>query len=227
MNVYQVGGSVRDRFLGRKSNDIDFAVEAPSFKAMREWVVGQGGRIFLETPEYVTIRALVPKLGAADYVLCRKDGAYRDGRHPESIEVGTIQDDLARRDFTINAMAINAKTGELLDPLNGWGDCSRRLIRCVGGVERSFGDDALRILRALRFSVVLNFTLTDEIEEALQSRGIVERLYGISPDRVRQEIGKMFAFNTYVSVTRLARFPLVLGVVSDSGVWLKATQEAR
>lgn len=73
---FEVGGAVRDKLLGVQSKDIDYAVEAESFSAMRDAVIERGGKIFLETPQYLTIRAHVPKLGAADFVLCRKDGEY-------------------------------------------------------------------------------------------------------------------------------------------------------
>ena len=110
MHIYQVGGSLRDECLGRPCKDFDFSVEAPSYEAMREHLVQDGYTIFLEKPEYLTIRARFPKghpqeRVCADFVLCRKDGFYSDGRRPDTVEPGTIYDDLARRDFTMNAMA--------------------------------------------------------------------------------------------------------------------------
>lgn len=136
MNIhfYQVGGSVRDSLLGVQSKDIDYAVEAPSFDAMRQAIIDRGGTIFLETPQFFTIRANVPGMGACDYVLCRKDGQYRDGRHPESVEPGTIYDDLARRDFTINAMAIT-QNGKLLDPFHGQKHLQARILKTVGRAQ--------------------------------------------------------------------------------------------
>lgn len=124
IKFYQVGGSVRDSFIGLKSKDIDYAVEAPSFDAMREAIKERGGEIFLETPQFLTIRANVPGMGACDYVLCRKDGEYVDGRRPETVTAGTILDDLARRDFTMNAIAI-AEDGTILDPFDGRKDISQ------------------------------------------------------------------------------------------------------
>lgn len=227
MRLFEVGGSVRDQLLSRPVSDRDFAVEAESFDAMKAWVLSRGGRIFLETPQHLTIRAMMPSIRASDFVLCRRDGAYLDSRHPESVEAGSIYDDLARRDFTMNAIAIEVATGAWIDPHGGEADIARRLIRCVGSVQRSFGDDALRILRAIRFSVTLDFDLSREIGDALQVESVVNGLYKISADRIRQEVGKMFAFSTVQSVKQLARFPLVLNVISDSGVWLKATQENR
>src|SRR4051812_36297006 len=118
VHLYEVGGHVRDSLLGIKSKDIDFAVEAESFMELFNWLNAQKFDIFLITEEYGTIRARFPKghVNAgltADFVLCRKDGNYSDGRRPDSVSPGTIFDDLARRDFTVNAMARDLETGEL------------------------------------------------------------------------------------------------------------------
>jgi tRNA nucleotidyltransferase (CCA-adding enzyme) len=156
---FQVGGSVRDKLLGVKSKDIDYAVECESFDAMREAILAKGGKIFVETPQYFTIRANVPVLGATDYVLCRKDGAYSDGRRPDSVEVGTIFDDLARRDFTVNAIAIDTETGALIDPHGGAQDLTARVLRCVGNPVDRFNEDRLRIFRAARFSLTKGLTV--------------------------------------------------------------------
>jgi tRNA nucleotidyltransferase (CCA-adding enzyme) len=95
IEYFKVGGFVRDAILGVKSKDIDYAVQAPSYEAMAADIVARGGKIFYEKPEYLTIRA---KMNGedADFVLCRKEGAYSDARHPDKVEPGTIDDDLAR-----------------------------------------------------------------------------------------------------------------------------------
>src|SRR6478735_1674813 len=156
---YQVGGCVRDSLLGVESKDIDFSVEAPSYEAMREAVIERCGgnpeSIKVDKPEFATIRAIDPKLGGVDFVLCRKDGAYSDGRRPDSVEMGTLLDDLARRDFTVNAIA-RADDGSLIDPFNGQADLKLRLLRCVGGVDR-LREDSLRMLRAFRFAITKGF----------------------------------------------------------------------
>jgi len=120
---FEVGGCLRDEFKGIPSKDVDFAVEAPSFEAMRDELIEDGFEIFEERPEFFTIRAKVPKgnpledrTRVADFVMCRKDGPSSDGRRPDFVEPGTIFDDLARRDFTVNAIARNAITGEIIDP---------------------------------------------------------------------------------------------------------------
>ena len=130
MKMYKVGGFVRDQILGVKSKDVDYAVEASSFYDMERCIFEMGGEIFLSTPQFFTIRA---KLNGevADFVLCRKESQYSDGRHPDKVEVGTIYDDLARRDFTMNAIAL-CEDGTYIDPHNGIYDIVRCLIRWVG-----------------------------------------------------------------------------------------------
>src|ERR1035438_8197642 len=103
IKCYQVGGFVRDRLLGVKSKDLDYAVECADYPTMLRWIQSQG-KVYLEQPEFWTVRAHIGKL-PADYVLCRKDGQYGDGRRPDSVSVGTLLDDLARRDFSVNAIA--------------------------------------------------------------------------------------------------------------------------
>ncbi len=102
VKIYLVGGSIRDQLLGLKSKDLDYAVEAGSYEEMRDYIK-ENGKIFLETPEYLTIRAHLKNGEPADFVLCRKDGEYSDGRRPDKVTPGTLYDDLARRDFTVNA----------------------------------------------------------------------------------------------------------------------------
>ena len=79
VRVFKVGGAVRDQFLNRPNKDVDFAVEAESYDVMRNYILENGGKIYLETPEFLTIRGRMPDLGDADFVLCRKDGKYSDG----------------------------------------------------------------------------------------------------------------------------------------------------
>src|SRR5689334_19330699 len=99
VKLYKVGGYVRDQVLGLKSKDIDYAVEAESYDAMKNHLIEKGAKIYLEQPQYFTIRGKLNDEDA-DFVLCRKEGKYSDGRRPDTVEIGTIYDDLARRDFT-------------------------------------------------------------------------------------------------------------------------------
>jgi tRNA nucleotidyltransferase (CCA-adding enzyme) len=188
---YKVGGCVRDEFLGITSKDIDYAVEAPSFNDMRAAILTRGGKIFLETPEHFTIRANVPNLGACDYVLCRKEGPYSDGRRPDWVTVGTLADDLARRDFRMNAIAI-AEDGTVIDPHGGRGDIQIKLIRCVGDPLERFKEDKLRVFRAIRFAVEKKFDIDAQTAWAMKKviRIGNEAFDGVSTPRIVVELGK-------------------------------------
>lgn len=195
VRLFEVGGSVRDRFLGVPSKDIDLAVEAGNFEEMRDFVKSISTKIFLEKPEFLTIRALVD--GAPrDFVLCRKDGIYTDGRRPEKTTPGTIFDDLARRDFTVNAMAINCQTKELIDPFGGQQDLRDRKLRCVGDPSERFSEDGLRIIRAIRFSIVKDLQPVNSIRVMLMTKDTANLLDGVSKERIREELTLCFRHNT-------------------------------
>jgi tRNA nucleotidyltransferase (CCA-adding enzyme) len=223
IKLYRVGGCVRDKILGVKSKDIDFSVEAPSFDAMRDEIVRRGGEIFLEKPEYLTIRARVPELGAADFVLCRKDGDYIDGRRPEDVEPGTLMDDLSRRDFTMNAIAED-EDGRLIDPFSGQLDMILKVIHCVGNTRERFEEDYLRMLRALRFSITKSMGLSLEIRLCLQS-DMADKIADVAEERVREEMLKCFRADTMRTLQLLEEFPLVKGAVFSGKLWLKPTME--
>lgn len=229
---YQVGGAVRDRLLNRASKDIDFAVEAESFDAMRDAIHDKGGEIFLETPKFLTIRAKVPPMGACDYVLCRKDGDYSDGRHPDTVEVGTIYDDLSRRDFTMNAIAIaDDEHGTFIDPYNGTQDIADQVIRSVGDPVKRFTEDGLRMLRAMRFCITLGFRIDIDIMRCLLNSDFINaRMKGVSAERIREELVKMFAHSTLKTLELLNFYSEMRDYIFslDSGkLWLKPTMEAR
>ncbi len=226
--IFKTGGAVRDIFIGRPCKDIDFAMEAESFAAMKAAILARGGTIFVETPEFFTIRAKMPGIGGADFVLCRKDGPYTDGRHPESVTVGTIFDDLARRDFTMNAIAINVDDGNsVLDPHRGIDDIAFGIIRCVGVAEDRMREDALRVFRALRFAVTLGFKIEQSTRTAMHTVCSENNNFAnTSTNRIRDELGKMFAANWVKSFGLLDDFNL-LTLVHDRGIWLKPTTEKR
>lgn len=220
---FQVGGSVRDKYLGIPAKDIDYAVETESFDSMRDAILARGGKIFLETPQYFTIRAHVPNLGATDYVLCRKDGIYKDGRHPESVTVGTIADDLARRDFTCNAIAIDTDTLEVLDPYNGINDATSGILRAVRDAKERLNEDKLRAFRALRFYITKEFDLDSELRNAILD---LQDFSGVSTERIREELNKMFKYNSRKSMMELTlQFPNLARVVFERGIWFKPTTE--
>ena len=235
---YQVGGCVRDRRLGVKSNDIDFSVEADSYLAMREAVIlrcggdpanpehaaEKGPFIKVDKPEFVTIRAVDPVEGGVDFVLCRKDGTYNtDGRRPDFVEIGTLYDDLARRDFTVNAMAED-ESGNLIDPFNGEADLKNGLLRCVGDTEKRLTEDSLRMLRAIRFAIMKGFTLDADLYAFLRNPASARLLGHISVERINLEMRKCFNFDTLKSLDMLQNFPTIMEAVF-SRMKLKPTLE--
>lgn len=209
---YLVGGAVRDEILGVKSKDFDYSVEAPSYQDMVNAIIERGGQIFLETPKFFTVRAKVPRLGAADFVLCRKERDYTDNRHPDTVEVGTLYDDLSRRDFTMNAIAKD-ENGNYVDPFNGIKDVKNGIIKCVGNPLDRFKEDALRMLRALRFSVTKRMLLDGDIHYILKDNLIVNNLLNISVERIREELYKMFMFDTFASMRLLQKYDCVFNVL--------------
>lgn len=227
IQIYKVGGAVRDEFLGVKSKDIDFAVEAPSYEAMRDYIAANG-KIFLEKPEYFTIRA---KLNGADadFVLCRKEHGYTDGRRPDLVTAGDIYDDLSRRDFTMNAIAIRVSDGEVFDPHNGVRDLAKRNIRCVGEAEDRFSEDSLRMLRAVRFRITKGFMLDDSIWLALKNPKLLDKLANVSKERIREELNRCFKHDTLATLKMFEDFPDLRDVVfgNDNTLWLEATNKDR
>lgn len=226
VRFFRVGGCVRDELLGIPSKDIDFAVEAPSFEDMLRAVEARCTKVFLVTPEFFTIRALDPELGGVDFVLCRKDGPSSDGRRPDFVEPGTIQDDLARRDFTVNAMAQDADDGFLIDPFDGQVDLANNTLRFVGKAEDRLAEDALRAFRGIRFEVTKRFHLD------FTARGAIDRMKpsqfdAVSTERIREELLRCFAADTHRTLNILRDFPVLFSLMLDRGIWLKPTVEAR
>lgn len=224
VKLYRVGGCVRDKILGIKSKDIDFAVEAKSFDEMRNHIISMGGKIFIEKPEYNTIRAHLNGEDA-DFVLCRKDGKYSDGRRPDSVEIGTIFDDLARRDFTMNAIAEDVETGELIDPFGGVNDIKENLIRCVGNAKDRFSEDSLRMLRAIRFAITKNFRLDYMIVGMLNDEEMCAKLQNVSPERIREELNKCFDKSTYQTLAYLHKFEFLEMFCFTRGLKLTTTMK--
>lgn len=232
VKLFEVGGCVRDKLLGVPSKDVDFAVEAESFEAMEQHIKAEGLKVFLSKPEFLTIRAGVPKghpLRArckdADFVLCRKDGPTTDGRRPDSVEPGTIFDDLARRDFTVNAIAVDVQSGEVIDPHGGAADLEARRLSFVGNPHARVEEDGLRLLRGLRFSLTKHLT----IAEPLAFRGDVKHLLrSVATERISDELNKMLAASTICTLVLLEEFWEIRDAVFERpGISLMATMKKR
>jgi tRNA nucleotidyltransferase/poly(A) polymerase len=164
----------------------------------------------------------------SDFVLCRKDGAYSDGRHPEVVSVGTIYDDLKRRDFTINALAKD-EAGIIIDPHGGKVDLEAGILKCVGDPRDRFSEDGLRMIRAIRFAVTKELEIHYEIDGLLQDEDFFKpRLKGVSIERIREELTKAFSYDTPATINELIYFSdLRRYLFSLKGLWLKPTTELR
>lgn len=234
VELFEVGGCVRDEIMGRKPNDIDYTCIAPSFEAMREFIENNGLKIAVESPQFFTIRAIAPKSGfrghrgGLDFVWAREEGPYSDGRRPDWVKPGTLMTDLARRDFTFNAMA-KSDTGEIIDPFNGRLDISNGVIRAVGDPKERMLEDSLRVLRALRFSVQLGFGFDPDLLDVLYDIEVNRALKNnVSAERKMDEINKMFKIDTIKTLRLLDRFWLARNAVFNDGqINLMATMKTK
>ena len=182
---YAVGGCVRDSLMGREPHDWDFTTPALPDEIERLF---SDCRTVNFGKEFGTI-AVVLDGTPYEITTYRIDGEYSDGRHPDAVSFSSsLTDDLARRDFTINAMAYNDDEG-LIDPFDGQRDLGFGVIRCVGTATRRFAEDALRILRALRFASTLGFSIEPTTSDAILSGR--RMLTEISPERIRDELLKL------------------------------------
>lgn len=178
--VYVVGGAVRDWLLGKEPHDIDLATTALPEQVLTLFPESKG-----DGAEFG--RVLV---GDVDVLTLREDGEYKDARRPSRVAYTTdITKDLARRDFTINAMAFSYPSGMLLDPFNGAVDLRCGIVRAVGNPSERFEEDALRIMRGLRFLSTLGFRPADGLVEA--ANACAPRLVRISPERIRDELSQL------------------------------------
>ena len=181
--AYIVGGCVRDAILGRNPDDWDITTSAKPEE------VKQLFRRTIDTGiEHGTVTVMFDKEGY-EVTTYRVDGKYEDHRRPTSVTfTASLIEDMKRRDFTINAMAYNDKDG-LVDHFDGIGDLQRKVIRCVGNPKERFDEDALRILRAVRFAAQLDFVIDDKTKDAIQNQAIY--LKDISAERIHVELTKL------------------------------------
>lgn len=182
-----VGGFVRDSLLGRPVSDIDIACSA-LWPQTEEACLAAGMRVHRTGEKHGTVTVVCDD-AAFEVTTFRVDGAYSDARHPDEVRfVRSLKEDLARRDFTINAMAYHPLRG-LADPFGGLEDARRGIIRTVGDPAQRFGEDALRILRACRFSSQLGFSLDGATYQAMleSKRGLLR----VSSERITAELQKL------------------------------------
>lgn len=182
-DAYAVGGCVRDTILGRSPQDWDITTSArpEQVKAIFKRTIDTG-------IQHGTVTVMVDHVGY-EVTTYRIDGEYEDARHPKEVTfTSDLLEDLKRRDFTINAMAYNETTG-LVDAFDGIGDLKRGIIRCVGDARERFGEDALRMLRAVRFAAQLGFTIEAETRAAVEE--LAWNLKKVSAERIQVELTKL------------------------------------
>ena len=202
--AHLVGGCVRDLLRGETPSDFDVTTNAEPQKIKE---VFSGFRTVDTGIRHGTVTVL-PDGFPVEVTTWRQDGAYTDGRHPDAVRfVASLEEDLARRDFTVNAMAAD-RYGNVTDPFGGMKDLETKTLRCVGDPERRFREDALRILRAVRFSSTLGFTVEDTTKKA--AFALAGRLRLVSAERIAAELSRLLCGSNAEETLR--SFLPVLGV---------------
>ncbi|MFN2490730.1 MAG: CCA tRNA nucleotidyltransferase [Actinomycetota bacterium] len=185
--LYLVGGYLRDALLGRARGDLDLATDAAP-EETHEVIQPIAASVWLQGIGFGTVGAKIGDL-SVEITTFRTERYEAASRHPEVDFSRDIRTDLSRRDFTINAIAVRLPEREKVDPFNGIGDLSARLIKTPGDPIASFTDDPLRMLRAFRFASQLGFTIVDDVLEAIAK--LREQILTVSAERIRDELTKL------------------------------------
>ena len=181
--AYVVGGCVRDSILGRCPNDWDITTSASPYQVKELFP-----RTIDTGLQHGTVTVMMDKEGY-EVTTYRVDGEYEDGRHPKQVTfTSSLEEDLKRRDFTINAMAYHPKEG-IVDLFHGMDDMQNKVIRCVGDPLERFHEDALRIMRAVRFSAQLGFEIEEETKAGISR--LTQNLRNVSAERIQAELVKL------------------------------------
>lgn len=251
---YEVGGKIRDELLGLTNKDVDY-VAVPSEELLRNIEEAQclvdgiypnttnavftmleshlreeGFEIFLVTPDCYTIRAKFPEgykyQGVADFVMARKEVGYVPGTRIPIVEPGNLYDDLSRRDFTVNAMAKDPDTGEIIDYFNGKTHLARRLLVTPLDPITTFDDDPLRILRGIRFSITKRLLVSQDMWQVMKSYDYFNKMPVVSEERIREELTKCFKCNSSLALGWLSELTELRDYIfTKTSLWLKPTNE--
>lgn len=251
---YEVGGKIRDELLGLTNKDVDY-VAVPSEELLRNIEEAQclvdgiypntanavftmleshlrkeGFEIFLVTPDCYTIRAKFPEgykyQGVADFVMARKEVGYVPGTRTPIVEPGNLYDDLSRRDFTVNAMAKDPDTGEIIDYFGGLEDIKEKLLRTPLPPIVTFDDDPLRILRGIRFSITKRLRVSEDMWQAMKAYDYFDKMPVVSEERIREELTKCFKCNSSLTLGWLSELTDLRDYIfKNTNLWLKPTNE--
>ena len=238
--IFEVGGCVRDELLGVHTNDIDFtfvvddvteSVDEGCVQMLTHLKV-EGFKIFLETKDCFTVRAKFPKGHkneglVADFVMARKEVGVIDGTRKPILELGTLEDDLTRRDFTLNAMAKDLN-GNIIDLFDGQTHLSQKVLITPLEPIKTFMDDPLRMIRALRFSITKGFDIHPTVWNAIFTPGLIVKLSEVvSQERIQGEVMKMMKHDTVGALRLFAEIdkiePRLLEIIFKGDMWLLPT----
>lgn len=210
--AYLVGGCVRDFFIGREVKDYDIATSASPAEVEQLF-----SRTIAVGKAFGVMKVLAEDDREVEVATFRKDGPYHDHRRPAKVEFGDVRADGERRDFTINALYFDPKTNRVLDFFGGMEDLKKKVLRAIGNPEDRFREDALRLLRAVRFSARFQFA----IEEGTRA-GIVEKaplIRKVSIERIRDELEKMITHTSArAAVSALEELGLLENVMPEISV---------
>tara|TARA_R110002051_G_scaffold321906_2_gene410918 strand:- start:1833 stop:2567 length:735 start_codon:yes stop_codon:yes gene_type:complete len=238
--IFEVGGCVRDELLGVHTNDIDFTFVLDDtnqtvdegWEKMLSHLKSEGFKIFLQTKDCFTIRAKFPKGHqheglVADFVMARKEVGVIPGTRKPILELGTLEDDLTRRDFTLNALAKDLE-GNIIDLFDGQNHLEMGLLITPLDPIKTFLDDPLRMIRALRFSITKGFTMAPPVWAAIFVKGLIDKLeLVVSQERIQGEITKMMKHDTISTLRLFAEIdkiePRLLEIIFRDSLWLLPT----
>lgn len=216
-NAYVVGGAVRDCLMGRAPHDFDIATSATPQEVKKTFPKTIDTGIKHGTVTVIDMN------GCFEVTTFRSDGEYSDSRHPENVSfINDVREDMLRRDFTINALAYNDSDG-LIDCVGGSSDIENKIIRCVGEPERRFKEDALRMLRAIRFSVVLGFSIEKETATAIKKYAVL--IKRVSAERIREEIEKILRSENPGGIIKLHELGMLQYIIPELEVCFSVAQK--
>ena len=242
--IFEVGGCVRDEILNVHTDDIDFSfvlddlsgTVEDGWNSMVSHLEAEGFKIFLKTPDCFTIRAMFPKGHqheglVADFVMARKEVGVVEGTRRPILELGTLEDDLTRRDFTVNALA-KSLDGEVIDLFNGLNDLNQGVLRTPLDPVVTLLDDPLRLIRALRFSITKNFKIDQDLWNAMFTPGLLDKLQKVvSIERIQNELRKMMKHDTVASLRLFNRIdqnePRLLEIMFKGDMWLSPSMKKK
>lgn len=215
--AFIVGGCVRDSIMNKEPYDYDITTNATPQQVISSF----SGETVIETGlKHGTVTVLINKT-PIEVTTYRVDGIYSDNRRPDSVEFTLcLKDDLSRRDFTVNALAYNDEAG-IIDCFNGLSDLENELIRCVGDPDSRFKEDALRLLRALRFSSVLDFDIEENTKNSIHSNR--ELLVNIAKERINTELSRLLCGARVESI--ILEYSDVLGIFIPDLISMKGFEQ--